>query len=46
MFAEGSDQFKLVDKVCKTKDDKERHKSTNKSINENVLNIFEELFFF
>ena len=46
MFSEGSNPLQLVNKVGEAEDDKEGDQSANESIDEDVLDIFEELFFF
>jgi hypothetical protein len=46
VFSEGSNPLQLVNKVGEAEDDKEGDQSANESIDEDVLDIFEELFFF
>jgi hypothetical protein len=45
MFSDWNDQFKLIDCVCEAEYDEERHKGADKSVDEDVLDVFEELFF-
>ncbi len=45
MFSERGNPLKLVNEVGEAEDDKEGDQSPNKSIDEDVLDIFEELFF-
>lgn len=46
MFSEGSNPLEFVNKVGEAEDDKKGDQSANESIDEDVLDIFEELFFF
>lgn len=46
MFSSGCNPLEFIDEEGEAEDDKEGNKGPDESINEDVLNIFEELFFF
>jgi hypothetical protein len=46
VFSEGSNPLKFINKVGEAEYDKEGDQSANESVDEDVLDIFEELFFF
>ena len=45
MLADGSDPLEFVYKVCEAEDHKKRYKGAHKSVNQDVLDVLEELFF-
>ena len=46
MISQRFDPIKLINSVSEPKNNKKRDQSSNESINENVFDVFEELFFF
>jgi hypothetical protein len=46
VFSEGSNPLEFVNKVGEAEDDKEGDEGANEPVDEDVLDIFEELFFF